>query len=134
MYRKYKKVVLGLLVHVMPSILFSRIYRIHFFRTAVYGNYLTLDTHTNTVISYVFCLLVKMALKTVTRSIYHTILFKHHYSPTPKSMLFVVEERLEGLKYNQESVPNTTLIWGDGVGIHREIEGYAYFMQKRVIQ
>ena len=35
-------------------------------------------------------------------------------------MLFVVEERLEGLKYNHESVPATTLIWGDGVKLHRE--------------
>ena len=35
-----------------------------------YGNYSTLDSHTNTVVSHAFaCLLVKMATKTVTRSI-----------------------------------------------------------------
>ena len=33
-----------------------------------YGNYSTLDSHTNTVISHAFCLLVKMASKTATRS------------------------------------------------------------------
>ena len=31
---------------------------------------------------------------------YYFILFKHHKSPTPESMLFVVKERIEGLKYN----------------------------------
>ena len=35
-------------------------------------------------------------------------------------MLFVVEERLEGLKYNQESAPDTKYISRDGVGVHRE--------------
>ena len=34
-----------------------------------YGNYWTLDSHTNTVVSWCVCLLVKMASKTVTRSI-----------------------------------------------------------------
>ena len=31
---------------------------------------------------------------------YYFILFKHHKSPTSESMLFVVKERIEGLKYN----------------------------------
>ena len=31
---------------------------------------------------------------------YYFILFKHHKSPTPESMLFVVKERIESLKYN----------------------------------
>ena len=37
-------------------------------------------------------------------------------------MLLAVEEKLEGLKYNQDSAPDTTLIGGggDGVGVHRE--------------
>ena len=47
-----------------------------FFRTAVLrkqeGNYSTLDFHTNTVVSHTFAyLLVKMASKTVTRSIHY---------------------------------------------------------------
>ena len=136
MYRKFKKVALGLLVHVMPSILFSRIHRIHFFQNSHLRKLFDIRFSYKHCNFLCICLLIKMVLKTVTRSIYYTILFKHHYSLTPKSMLFVVEQRLEGLKYNQESVPNTKLIWGvrGGVGIHREIEGYAYVMQKRVIQ
>ena len=35
-------------------------------------------------------------------------------------MLLAVEEKLEGLKYNQDSAPDTTLIGGNGVGVHRE--------------
>ena len=35
-------------------------------------------------------------------------------------MLLAVEEKLEGLNYNQDSAPDTTLIWGNGVGVHRE--------------
>ena len=35
-------------------------------------------------------------------------------------MLLAVEEKLEGLKYNQDSATDTTLIWGDGVWVHRE--------------
>ena len=42
---------------------------------------------------------------------YYFILFKHHKSPIPESMLFVVKERIEGLKYNIDL--------GGGVGIHR---------------
>ena len=45
-------------------------------------------------------------------------------------MLFVVEERLEGLKYNQESAPDTKYISRDGMG-GTQGKGYAYFMQKR---
>ena len=45
-------------------------------------------------------------------------------------MLFVVEERLEGLKYNQESAPDTKYISRDGVE-GTQGEGYAYFIQKR---
>ena len=60
MYRKFKKVVLGLLVHATPSNFFRRIHRSEalvriFFRTAGnYGNYSTLDSHTITVISHAF--------------------------------------------------------------------------------
>ena len=35
-------------------------------------------------------------------------------------MLLAVDEKLEGLKYNQDSAPDTTLIGGNGVGVHRE--------------
>ena len=62
MYRKFKKVVLGLLVHVTPSNVFRRIlrsealvYKSYFFsEQPFYGNYSTLDSHTNTVISHAF--------------------------------------------------------------------------------
>ena len=54
--------VLGLLAHVMPSIFFSRIvrsdalvYNWYFFsEQPFYGNYSTLDSHTNTVIFHAF--------------------------------------------------------------------------------
>ena len=63
MYRNnFKKVVLGLLGHdVTPSIFFSRILRskalvynsfFFFLEQPFYGNYWTLDSHTNTVISH----------------------------------------------------------------------------------
>ena len=70
--------VLGLLVHITPSNVFRRIlrsealvYKSYFFsEQPFYGNHSTLDSHTNTVVSHAFaCLLVKMASKTVTRSI-----------------------------------------------------------------
>ena len=69
--------VLGLLVHVTPSNVFRRIlrsealvYKSYFFsEQPFYGNHSTLDSHTNTVVSHAFFLLVKMATKTVTRSI-----------------------------------------------------------------
>ena len=62
MYRKFLKAVLGLLVHVTPSIFFRRILRsdalvyksFFFFEQPFYGNFSTLDSHTNTVISHVF--------------------------------------------------------------------------------
>ena len=62
MYRKFKKVVLSLLVHVTPLNFFSRIlrsealvYKSYFFqRSPFYRNYSTLDSHTNTVISHTF--------------------------------------------------------------------------------
>ena len=61
MYRKFKKVVLGLIAHETPSIFFSRIltseavvYNSFFFSAQpFYGNYSTYS-HTNTVISHVF--------------------------------------------------------------------------------
>ena len=64
-------------MHVTRLIFFSRIlrsealvYKSFFFSEELfYGNYSTLDSHTNTVISHAFFLLVKMASKTVTRSI-----------------------------------------------------------------
>ena len=61
MYRKFQKVVSGLLVHVTPLIYFSRIlksealvYKSYFSEEPFYGNYSTLDSHTNTVISHAF--------------------------------------------------------------------------------
>ena len=42
----------------------------NFSEAMFYENYLTLDFHTNTVISRRVCLLVKMASKTVIRPIY----------------------------------------------------------------
>ena len=62
MYRKFKKVVLGLLVHVTPSNLFGRIlrgealvYKLYFFSEQLfYGNYSTLDSHTISVIAHAF--------------------------------------------------------------------------------
>ena len=60
MNRQFKKVALGLLAHVTPSIFFSRILRSEalvcnsYFLSGepFYGNYSTLDSHTNTVISH----------------------------------------------------------------------------------
>ena len=49
-------------------------------------------------------------------------------------MLLAVEEKLEGLKYNQDSAPDTTLIGGGGWGGGTQREGYDYLMQKGVIQ
>ena len=43
-----------------------------------------------------------MLLSTIS-FIYHTNTFKGRKYPTPESTLFVVEERLEGLKYNIEA-------------------------------
>ena len=71
--------VLGLLVHVTPSNFFRRIlrnealvYKSYFFQSEqpFYGNYSTSDSHTITDSNFSgVCLLVKMALKTVTRCI-----------------------------------------------------------------
>ena len=77
MYRKFKKVVLGLLAHVTPSIFFRRILRSE---ALVYNSYFSFRT---AVLRKLFdirfsykhynfsrdCLLVKMASKTVTRAI-----------------------------------------------------------------
>ena len=60
MDRKFKKVGLGLLGHVTPSIYFGRILRSEvlvyksylFLEQPFYRNYLTLDSHTNTVITH----------------------------------------------------------------------------------
>ena len=81
MFRKFKKLGLGLLGHVTPSIFFRRILRsdvlvynsFFFSEQPFYGNYSTLDSHTNTVNFSRVCLLVKMASKTVTKSIKLTI-------------------------------------------------------------
>ena len=51
MYRKFKKVVSGLLVHVRSEAL---VYKSYFAEELFYGNYSTLDSHTNTVISHAF--------------------------------------------------------------------------------
>ena len=84
MYRKFLKVVLSLLVRVTPSNFFSRILRIpkmyvleraersfglqiiFLSEQPFYGNYSTLDSHTNTVIFLRVCLLVKTESKSVT--------------------------------------------------------------------
>ena len=44
--------------------------------------------------------------------IHYFILFKGRKSPTPESKLFVVKERLEGLKYKIDFL-------GEGVEVHR---------------
>ena len=78
MYRKFEKVVLGLLVHVTPSNSFRRIlrseasvYKSYFFqnRTAVIRKLLDIRFSYNHCNFSRACLLVKMASKTVTRSI-----------------------------------------------------------------
>ena len=76
MYKKFKNVVLGLLAHGTPSNFLSRllrsetlVYNSYSSEQPFYGNYSILDSHTNTVISHAFALFVKMASKTVTRSI-----------------------------------------------------------------
>ena len=51
MYRKFKKVVSGLLVHARSEAL---VYKSYFSEEPFYGNYSTLDSHTNTVISHAF--------------------------------------------------------------------------------
>ena len=68
MYRKFKKVVLCLLAHVMPSNFFRRIlrsealvYKSYLFQ--FYGNYSTLDSHTITVISHAFVYLSRWRRK-----------------------------------------------------------------------
>ena len=71
MYRKLQKVVLGLLTHVTPLIFFSRIlrgealvYNSYFFpEQPYYGDYSTLDSHTNTVISHAFAYLSRWRRK-----------------------------------------------------------------------
>ena len=76
MYRKFKKVVLGLLAHVTASISFSRIlssealiYNSYYFRTAVLRKLFDIRfSYTHCNFSRV-CLLVKIASKTVTRSL-----------------------------------------------------------------
>ena len=84
MYRKFQKVVLGLLAHVTPSIFFSRILRSEalvyssyfFFRTAVLRKLFDIRfSYKHCNFSRV-CLLVKMASKTVTRSI---VVRANHY-------------------------------------------------------
>ena len=62
MYRRFSKVILGLVVHITPSIFFRRIlrsealvYKSYFFSEhPFYGNYSTLFSHTITVISHAF--------------------------------------------------------------------------------
>ena len=62
MYRKFLKKVLVLLAHVTTSNFFSRILKSEalvyssyiFLKESFYGNYLKLDSHTNTVISHGF--------------------------------------------------------------------------------
>ena len=62
MYRKFKKVFISLLAHVTPSSFFRRdlrsealVYNSYFFSgQPFYGNYFTLDSHINTVISHAF--------------------------------------------------------------------------------
>ena len=76
MYRKFKKVVLGLLAHVTPSIFLVQSLGVKlwftiliFFRTAVLRKLLDIRfSYKHCNFSRV-CLLVKMASKTVTRSI-----------------------------------------------------------------
>jgi len=77
MYRKFKKVVLGLLVHLTPLIFFSKIlrsealvYKSYFFRRAVLRKLLDIRFSYKLCNFSRVCLLVKMASKTVTRSIY----------------------------------------------------------------
>ena len=79
MCRKYKKVVLGLLVHVTPLIFFSRIlrskalvYKSYFFRRAFFRKLFDIRfSYKHCHFSRV-CLLVKMASKSETRSIQST--------------------------------------------------------------
>ena len=76
MYRKFKKVVLGLLAHLTASIFFSRILRsvalvyssYFFFRTAVLRKLFDIRFSYKHCNFSPVCLLVKMASKTVTRS------------------------------------------------------------------
>ena len=73
MFRKFKKVVLGLLAHVTPSICFNKmlrsealVYNRYFFqngRSTEIIRHSTLDSHTNTVLSNAFAPLIKMASK-----------------------------------------------------------------------
>ena len=51
MYRKFKKVVSGLIVHVRSE---AFVYKSYFSEEPFYGNYSTLHSHTNTVISHAF--------------------------------------------------------------------------------
>ena len=75
MYRKFKKAVLGLLVHVTPSIFFSTmlrrealVYKSYFVRTAILWKLFNIRfSYKHCNFSRV-CLLVKMASKTVIRS------------------------------------------------------------------
>ena len=77
MYRKFKKVVLDLLAPVTPSVFFSRILRSE---ALVYNSYFFQNSRSTEIIRHQIiiqtrpvisnaCLLVKMASKTVTRSI-----------------------------------------------------------------
>ena len=76
MYRKFKKVVLGLLPHLMPLIFFSTILRSealvdnsYFFQNSCFRKLFDIRfSYKHCNFSHI-CLLVKMAFKTVTRSI-----------------------------------------------------------------
>ena len=59
--------------------------------------------------SWYTCL--KRTLLLTISFIYHIILFWRQKPPTPESMLFIAEER--------QGVSNATLVWEEGVGIHR---------------
>lgn len=43
---------------------------------------------------------LKCALLSTISFVYYFMLFEHHKSPTPESMLLGVKGRIEGLKYN----------------------------------
>ena len=102
--RKFKKVVLGLLVHVTPSFFPSRILRSEallftnhiFVRTAILRKLFDIKFSCKHCNFLRVCLLVKMASKTVTRSIV-----------TVSSLLSEVERQ-------QQRLPNVVEVGGSG--------------------
>ena len=120
--------VLGLLVHVMPLIFFSRIlrsealvYKSYFFRRAIFGNYSTLDSYTNTAISHTFAYLSRWC-RNPWQSLYNPLLkllshnFHHsscsHVLGNKKVHAYYVPSREKQAQFYERLAWDKALQWG----------------------